>query len=297
MNTYIIFKTAPGGSKTFNECDKLITQIESKMSRTLPDSDVYNFNKSSEGTTVTDETAFVLKTALTVASETGNTFNPALGSLTSLWNITDNPHIPSEDEISLLVSSANYNNIIIEQNHIAKTDPLTNIDLGAIAKGYACSVVVDYMRTAGVKYGMVSFGGNIGVFGVKPDGGKWIIAIKKPPISSEDEAGVIGYLHIDSGFVSVSGDYERYFEQDGIKYHHILDPKTGYPASSGFRSVAVWADDGMIADALSTALFVMGTDKAMDFYKSSTFKFEAIFITDNDVTITPGLTEIYEPAT
>ena len=129
-------------------------------------------------------------------------------------------------------------------------------------------------------------GGNIGVFGTKPNSEKFKIGICDP----DDASGVVGYLSISSGFISVSGDYERYFEENGERYHHIIDPATGYPAKSDVRSVAVYANNGAAADALSTALFVMGEEKALEFYGENKIAFEAIIINKNhEIILTDGV--------
>ena len=144
---------------------------------------------------------------------------------------------------------------------------------------------MEYLPTAGVKYGLCSFGSTVGVFGSKPDGKKFRITVCDPDDTSKN---VIS-LEIESGFVSSSGDYERYFEENGKRYYHIFDPSTGYPADSGVRSVTVCAADGALSDALATALFVMGVERSLEFYKSSGISFEAVFITDEGVYTTDGL--------
>ena len=128
----------------------------------------------------------------------------------------------------------------------------------------------------------------IGVFGQKADGTPFQIGIKDP----HDTAAVIGYLYIPSGFVAVSGNYERFFREEGKLYHHILDPETGWPVDNGLSSVAVYAQNGSAADALSTALYVMGLEEGMAFYESGQVQFEAVFVTeDNRIIPTPGLLE------
>lgn len=166
------------------------------------------------------------------------------------------------------------------------------IDLGGIAKGAAEETVVEYLKGAGASYGILSFGGNIAVFGNKPGGGGFVIGIRDP----DDGRKTVGTVKLDSGYVSVSGDYERYYEIGGERYHHILDPADGYPAESGLRSVAVIASDGTLADALSTALFVMGKERALELYESGKYEFEAVFVTDGGVSATPGLGDRFEPS-
>ena len=228
-----------------------------------------------------------------LSSLTGGAFDYTLGNLTELWNITGggprgDSTPPAQHEIDAALSHCGRDKIKITGDRISKLDVNVKIDFGGIGKGMAAQQLLEYLSTTDVEYGLVSIGGNIGVFGEKPEYGNYKIGIRDPI----DTSGVIGYCYIGSGFVSVSGDYERYFESDGVRYHHILDPKTGYPAESGVHSVAVIASNGAAADALSTALFVMGVDKSLEFYSEGSLSFEAIFVTDSgEIVTTPGISE------
>lgn len=231
----------------------------------------------------------VLDTALHICDLTGGAYDPTLGTLTDLWNVANGGPVPKETSIETARSHIGTDKLQWnDDGTITKTDPELRLDLGGIGKGYGLQMVLSQLQESGIAYGLVSFGGNIGVFGEKPDGTPFQIGVKDP----HDTSSVVGYLYIPNGFVSVSGDYERYFRQDGVIYHHILDSETGYPADTGLSSVAVYANNGAAADALSTALFVMGVEDAMDFYASGTISFEAMFITaDNRILLTPGLTD------
>lgn len=165
------------------------------------------------------------------------------------------------------------------------------MDLGGIGKGAAISKLIEYLKTTDIPGGVVSFGSNVAVFGEKRDGSDYRIALRDP-FKEGEYAGVLTLSADD--VLSVSGDYERYYTINGEKYHHILDPKTGYPAQSGLSSVAVVCSDGALADALSTALFVMGEDAAQELYSAKVFDFEAIFIaTDGTLTQTDGMKTIF----
>ena len=167
-----------------------------------------------------------------------------------------------------------------------KTDKKTKIDMGAIAKGYTLGKIVEYLKTTDVKYGIISFGGNVGVFGKKTDGSKFKVGIT----DAADTAKLSGYVFTDSEYISVSGDYERYFIADGVKYSHIFDPATGRPAAADISGVAVICDDAALADALSTALFVKGSEGALKFYDAKIYDFEAVIqLTDGSVILTDGL--------
>ena len=152
------------------------------------------------------------------------------------------------------------------------------IDLGGIAKGYTSSRIMDIYREKGVTSGLVNLGGNAQVFGTKPDGSLWRVAVQSP--DSEDE--YLGVLEAKDKAIITSGGYERYFEKDGVTYHHIIDPATGYPAENGLISVTIVSTDGTLADGLSTSLFVMGKDKAVDYWKAHSDEFDMILLTDDE---------------
>lgn len=290
MDTYVTINVADEGCKT-DEITGLVKKIEKAVSRTDPGSDIYRFNNSKYGTEVSQITIDILSAALAAAKASDGLFDPTIEPLVSLWEIVHGePKVPSDNEIAAALTNVGYGGITVDGNKITKENPAVSIDLGGIGKGYACQAVIDLLKERGVSHGLISFGGNVGVFGLKPDGTGWTIGVRDPD-SADD---VVGYLHLNEGFVSVSGDNERYFEIDGIRYHHIFDPRTGRPASNGMRSVAVVSQNGTEADALSTMLFVMGYKKAMDFYNSGVYDFEAVFITTDGVFITGGLTDIFK---
>ena len=152
------------------------------------------------------------------------------------------------------------------------------IDLGGIAKGYTSSRIMDIYKEKGVTSGLVNLGGNAQVFGTKPDDSLWRVAVQSP--DSEDE--YLGVLETKDKAIITSGGYERYFEKDGVRYHHILDPRTGYPADSGLMQVTIICDDSVIGDALSTACFVLGLDEGMNL--AAKYGVNAIFVdTDKNI--------------
>lgn len=278
-------------SEIEKKCGEIIGDIEKRISRTLDGSYVYKINTSGSDTEISTESMVneLIRTAFSISEVTDGAYDPTLGYITDLWNIGGGEKkIPDDSAISEALSHTGKENFEILSDSIYKRDFQAKIDLGGIGKGYAADEVVRYLNSTELDYGLISMGGNVGVFGEKPDGEAFKIGIRDP----DDLFGVVGYLYIKSGFVSVSGDYERYIEVEGKRYHHIFDPKTGYPAESGLRSVAVWCKNGTYADALSTALFVMGCEKGLDFYNSGIIEteFEAVFITSsNEVIVTEGL--------
>lgn len=279
--------------EVLTETTELVTALEALLSRTDPASEISRFNTQTDDTmTLSAHTAKVLSTALMTAEATNGAYDPTTAPLTELWNITaDAPTVPQDTDIRNALETVGYSHLSLDGTTLTRKQPDVTLDLGGCAKGYACGAVVDCLRELGVPHGIVSFGGNIGILGKKPDGTDWRIAVKNP----KSPANIAGYLSLSDGFVSVSGDYERYFESDGVRYHHIFDAKTGYPARNGVNAAVVWSRDAALADALSTALFVMGAEDGMAFYESGTFAFEALwYLDDGTVILTPGIADSYE---
>ena len=305
MDTVVTFRLSTEGKdgplsdeyldKVAEECAEILTKIDGLISMHNENSDVYALNSAiSMMVGANEELVSLLKTAEWVSEITDGAFDYTLGALTELWNINGGGPKPSPSDITYARTHTGTDKFRINGTTIAKTDQIAKIDLGGIGKGYATQAILQHLSSTDVLCAVISVGGNIGVYGEKPDHTLYRVGLRDPL----DESGVAGYLILESGFVSVSGDYERYIESDGVRYHHIIDSQTGYPASSGLHSVAVTSYNGAITDALSTALFVMGTEKAMELYKSRTVDFEAVFITvDGEILLTPGLADgLFEKA-
>ncbi|MBE6617039.1 MAG: FAD:protein FMN transferase [Ruminococcaceae bacterium] len=298
MDTYVTIRLANAGddgkltdeylAEVADNCAAILAEVDGVISAHNDASDISAFNSDVSVMVGADESLLpLLKTADKITRLTDRAFDYTLGALIELWNVNGGGPVPSESDISYALSHTGADKLKFKGNTIEKIDKNLKIDLGGIGKGHATQLILEYLATTDVKYGIVSLGGNIGVYGAKPDGQTYKIGIRDP-----EGSGVIGHLYLTSGFVSVSGDYERFFEVDGVRYHHILDAKTGYPADSGIRSVAVYSTNGATADALSTALFVMGVERTMELYESGEITFEAVFVTDDGKVITtPGLSD------
>jgi thiamine biosynthesis lipoprotein len=197
-----------------------------------------------------------------------------------LWGFTTGDYqVPTEKNIKKLLAKINPKDILLneENREVSFAKEGMEVDFGGIAKGYTSAEIMDIFKENGVESGMVSLGGNVQVLGAKTDGSAWKVAIQNP--NSEEE--YLGVLETVDQAVITSGGYERYFEKDGTTYHHILDPSTGKPAENGLTSVTIVSADGVLADGLSTALFVMGTEKAKEFWKHHSEEFEVILYTDD----------------
>lgn len=292
MDTVISISIPSDTEKTEKICNDAvyyINDLDNKLSVTNDESSTSAFNSTALEYTAEDEFLDVMYYALDIAKNTEGAFDPTCLPLTRLWKISDGGYLPSTSEVNMILSNIGYEKIEINGTNITKKEAVC-VDLGGIAKGFALGKVVT-MLSNNSDYGMVSFGGNVGVWGAKPDGTAWEVGIKDPK-NPED---VIGRMVLPElgGFVAVSGDYERYFEKNNTRFHHIFDPDSGYPVMNGVHSVAVYTRDAAIGDALSTALFVMGADKGIEFYNRGIYEFEALFVTDDGIKMTKGMEEMF----
>lgn len=237
---------------------------------------------------------------LSVASDIYNKTNGALDlsvyPIYEAWGEfkEDTGRIPSSDEITELLTKLKFDQLRItkfpgESNSSISLPAGTEISFGAIAKGCASNYAIDAMKKAGIESGLVSLGGNVQTLGVKPDGSNWVIAVDDP----DNTGSYIGTLSVGETAVVTSGNYQRYFTIDGKNYHHLIDPHTGRPANNGLKSVTIICPDGTTADALSTAMFVLGEKRALDYWRDNG-GFEMIMINeDNNVICTSGLIEVF----
>ena len=277
MDTYISVKAANASKEDFKAVRDLIKSAEKTFSRTDSESEIYKLNHG-DSVTVSKECASLLSRAALAASDTNGAFDPCLGLISRLWDITGEKHIPADNEIAALLPYCAYDSFTLGGQSVTKKYTQTEIDLGAAVKGYAAGEALRVLREREISDAMISLGGNIAVCGNaegRSDG--WRIGVRSPYFP---DTLALQFVCTDR-VIAVSGDYERYFEKDGVRYHHIFDPATGKPARTGLRSTVVIAKDGFVSDMLSTALFVMGAQKSADFYMSGCYDFEAILFTDD----------------
>lgn len=270
-----------------------IEELEHTLSKTMEASDVARLNRerSLPLSELSDETQSLLQTAQQISAETDGSLDITLGTLSNLWGFgSDSQCVPSDEELADALSHSGRANLLLTADTVSLQNGVL-IDLGAIAKGYATDEAAALLREQGVQNAMLSLGGNVYVLG-QIDGRDWKVGIADPAHPNR----LAGTLTLSNKAVVTSGDYQRYFEQGGVRYHHIFDPFTGYPADNELASVTVIHDSATLADGYSTALFVMGLDLAMEFVRVQD-GMDAVFIThDGEIFCTDGLQEVFTPA-
>ena len=289
MDTVMDF-TIYGQEDLLDQTESMIRSLEAEMSVTDPDSEIAVINENGYGK-VTGDTSDLISAALSLCKRTDGALDISVYPIVRAWGFTtDNYQVPDDASIQALLPLVDYTQIDYQQDSgdIHLPDGM-EIDFGSVAKGYAGQKAADFLKENGVTSGLLSLGGNIQAIGSKPDGSPWKIGIQDP---FQNESPMM-VLSVTDKSVVTSGGYERYFQQDGKTYWHIMDPSTGYPAENGLVSVTIVGTDGMLCDGLSTSLFVMGLEKAADFWGSSD-DFDAVFVTeDQTVYITEGLADSF----
>lgn len=288
----VISVTLYGSDKEsyIDECFAMADRYESYFSATLEDSDVSKINEN-VGTPVTvhEETAELIRKGQEYYEISGGKFDITIGALTSLWNISHSDGtVPSPEAISRALATVDAENVIIDGNQVTLTTPGSAIDLGGIAKGYIADQMKAYLNSQGITSGLIDLGGNILALGPKEhqDTASYTIGIQKP---FADDGDPIAAIEVTDQSVVTSGIYQRYFESDGVLYHHILDTATGYPCDNGLASVTIINNSSVDGDALSTTCFAMGLSDGLAFAESLPDT-EAIFITtDGELHCTSGI--------
>ncbi len=245
---------------------KEIERLENLLSVNIPSSDVSLVNRASGKypVKVSEETGVLLERALEWSERTGGAFDPTVGKIVKLWGIgTENAAVPDPEKLKEAVNMTDFRKVSVVHNAegiFVQTAKGQRIDLGGIAKGYVTDKVRALLINEGIRSALIDLGGNIAVLGSSPKPGKWKLGLQHPFMPRGEYFGIVEASDVS---VVTSGAYERYFESGGVRYHHIFDPSTGYPARSDLASVTVISEDSTDADALSTALFVMGLERGV----------------------------------
>ena len=293
------------GEQAVDETRQEIQRLDRLLDRTESSSEISQLNERGSAA-VSSEVFSLIQSAVTYGSATGHAFDITVAPVVSAWGFTtDHYQVPDQATLSTLLRHVDSDQLTLLAGEDGGTVALgqdQTIDLGGIAKGYTSDRAEAIFRAAGVESGSISLGGNVYVQGSKPDGSLWRVAVQDPQNSSA--AAVV--LELSDAYAVTSGGYQRYFDQDGKRYHHIIDPATGFPADSGLLSVTVVAPangdtdgtqpgNGTMCDAFSTALFVMGEEKALDFWRSGDYAFDLVLVTgDGRVVVTEGLADSFE---
>ena len=273
----------------------LISQLEGRIIKNIPDSEISKLNRNAGGSPVVlSQPVFQLLTMarkFSILSE--GMFDVTIDPVVELWGIgTDHASVPAPERLSHAVSLVDYRRVVLDSAHSSAFLPEKElaVDLGGIAKGYIADQVRDFLVSGGSGGGIIDLGGNILAFGKKPDGSDFRIGIQDP---FGGRGSSIGVVTMAEGSLVTSGIYERFFEQDGKKYHHIFDVRTGYPVDNSLAGVSIVTKESAAGDALSTAVFALGLEKGMTLVEG-TEGVEAIFITkDKEVYISSGLKESF----
>ncbi len=268
-----------------------ITRLDALLSAENPDSEVYAVNEKGGGS-ISRETALLVETALETGQRTGGKFDITILPVMDAWGFTgDEFHVPDEDTLDSLLSLVDYSQVNLDAEAMTVTlGEGQEMDLGGIAKGFTSDRIMEIFREQGLASGIVSLGGNVECLGTKTDGSLWRCGIQDP----YDDSALLGVLSVKDAAVITSGAYERNFtdEETGKVYHHIIDPDTGYPADSGLVSATIVSGSGMLADSLSTSMYILGLEGAESYWREYGEEFDMILMTEDDqVYVTEGIAD------
>nr|WP_309550858.1 MULTISPECIES: FAD:protein FMN transferase [Clostridium] len=296
MGTIVQLKVYGGNAeKATEKALKRVNDIEDKMSVNIETSEITKLNAKSgiSGEKLSADTYYVIKEAVKYGKLTGGALDVTIEPIVKLWGIgTDKERVPTKNEIDEKLKLVDYNDIILdEKNSTIKLRRASQaIDLGAIAKGYTADEIKKVLIDNKISSALINLGGNVYAVGSKPDGTSWNIGIQNPLDTRGEYLGTVSFT--DKSVVT-SGNYERYFIKDGVRYHHIFDPKTGYPADKGIISTTIVSDKSIDGDALSTSTYIMGLEKGIKLIESIK-GVDAIFVTsDKKIYVTSGLKDSF----
>lgn len=282
MNTYCSAEVESKDAKNnLAEIQNIVEKLDLEiLSRTAENSVVYNLNKNGTADLEADIAAYFTLLA-DVSNQSDGAFDFTLGAVSDLWNFGSTPSIPDESKLADALSHSGYKKVSLSGSKISLGDKNTVVDFGASGKGIALDSISSYLDTQKTNRAVISVGGSVLLYGK----GDFTVGIRDPKGST----GSIATLRTAETCISTSGSYEQYFEESGKRYHHILNPETGYPVDNGLVSVTVISESGLLSDALSTACFVLGTEKGAALAEH--YGAKAIFITDENIIYTDSETK------
>lgn len=291
MDTYMEIRVyGKHGKEAAEAAQAEVLRLDKLLSVSSESGEVAQINSLGEGK-VSGDTAALLDMSLELYENTGGVFDITVGPVMELWGFRDgNYRVPSAEKLSQILALVDSGEIDYDSaDKTVKLGEGQKIDFGGIAKGFASDRVAEILRNYGVKSAWISLGGNIQTVGGKPDHSRWRIGIRDPMGSADSYLAIVS---VENQAVVTSGNYERYFidEETGKRYHHIIDPSDGWPSDNGLASVTIVSDSGVLADGLSTSLFVLGVEKGADYWREHREEFQAVFVTEEgELYITEGL--------
>ena len=291
MDTVMTLTVYGGTQQQLDEAEQLIKELDDLLSATKDTSETSLINASNGAAiSVSDRTMQLIRCSVELGRSTNGALDISLTPVIRAWGFLGGDYrIPDDAELQNLLEKVDYSKIETGDGTVTLPEGM-EISFGAVAKGYTGDLLMELFKNQGIESAIVTLGGNVQALGLKPDGSKWNVAVQNP-----FGDGSLGMLQVDGKAVVTSGGYERYFEQDGETYWHIIDPSTGKPAKSGLVSVTIVCDSGVTADGLSTALFVMGLDGAIEYWKTNG-GFDAVLVDENGgVYVTEGIADDFAP--
>ncbi len=299
LNTFVsVTLYDSGDEETLEQCMALCREYENRFSKTITTSEIYRLNHREPGETtftLTKDTADLIREGLHYSEVSDGAYDLTIEPLSSLWNFTDGKKvIPPENQIREAAGRVGWENLRLEGDTLTFLSPDTTLDLGSIAKGFIADRLKEYLVGKGVKSAIINLGGNVLCIGGLPQGRPFRIGLQKP---FEDRNEIIANLDINDLSVVSSGVYERCFTVDGKNYHHLLNPKTGYPYENGLIAVTIVSPRSVDGDALSTTCFSLGLEKGMELVDSLDGIY-GFFITDDyEIHYSEGAEALLDPQT
>lgn len=291
MDTYMEMKAwSTDDGAALQAAANRVAELESTFSVTAENSDIARINRAAGAPVqVSPDTAYVIGRALEISEESGGALDISIYPVLQAWGFTtEEMHVPDADTIDALLPLVDFRRIQLDGNTVTLPADM-QLDLGAVAKGYTSDEIIRILRESGAESAIISLGGNVQALGSKPDGSAWKVGIADPFAPSEN----LGVVEITNQAVITSGNYERYFEENGQRYWHILDSADGAPADNGLVSVTIVGGCGLDCDALSTALYVEGTERAIAHWKKRP-DIEILLVTDDGrILISEGLEQCF----
>lgn len=276
FDTVITISAYVSSEALLKEALDACADYERLLSKTVEGSDVWNINHAGgQPVEVSDDTLSILSIARQVSEWSGGAFDVTVAPAVALWDFTGGgSKVPDAAAIAAAAERIDYTKVSVDGNRVTLPEGM-QIDLGGVAKGYIADRIADLVKAKGIEDALLNFGGNVIALGKKPDGALWTVGIQDP-----DESTGTSLLAVKASGLSVvtSGIYERGFDLDGVRYHHLLDPKTGWPMQNGLASATIFCESSGLADALSTATFVLGLEEGMALIENTPGA-EALFIT------------------